>query len=133
MERNKNIKGSEGNRCSTRRRITPVGRDSKCDEWNDVSDQVFADIRDLFATHRKADVMLVLSFMVFAGAFAVAGMMIVSSIAPQWDRIVRLAMGNVEPAFQPLRTLAVAERRIAVRRWASTPAPAPALRWNAAA
>ena len=77
--------------------------------------------------------MLVLSFMVFAGAFAVAGMMIVSAIAPQWDRIVRLAMGNVEPAFQPLRTLAVAERRIAVRRWASTSAPVPARRWNAAA
>ena len=77
--------------------------------------------------------MLVLSFMVFAGAFAVAGMMIVSSIAPQWDRIVRLALGNVEPAFQPLRTLAVAERRIAVRRWASSPAAAPARRWNAAA
>ena len=77
--------------------------------------------------------MLVLSFMVFAGAFAVAGMMIVSSIAPQWDRIVCLAMGNVEPAFQPLRTLAVAERRIAVRRWASVTTPAPARRWNAAA
>lgn len=77
--------------------------------------------------------MLVLSFMVFAGAFAVAGMMIVSSIAPQWDRIVRLAMGNVEPAFQPLRTLAVAERRIAVRHWASVTTPAPARRWNAAA
>ena len=77
--------------------------------------------------------MLVLSFMVFAGAFAVAGMLIVSSIAPQWNRIVRLAMGNVEPAFQPLRTLAVAERRIAVRRGASTTAPAPARRWNAAA
>ena len=77
--------------------------------------------------------MLVLSFMVFAGAFAVAGMMIVSSIAPQWDRIVQLALGNVEPAFQPLRTLAVAERRIAVRRWASTTAPSSARRWNAAA
>ena len=77
--------------------------------------------------------MLVLSFMVFAGAFAVAGMMIVSSIAPQWDRIVRLALGNVEPAFQPLRTLAVAERRIAVRLWASTTAPSSARRWNAAA
>jgi len=77
--------------------------------------------------------MLVLSFMVFAGAFAVAGMMIVSSIAPQWDRIVRLALGNVEPAFQPLRTLAVAERRIAVRRWASTTTSSSARRWNAAA
>lgn len=94
---------------------------------------MFADINDLFATYRKANVMLVLSFMVFAGAFAVAGMMIVSSIAPQWDRILRLAMGNVEPAFQPLRTLAVAERRIAVRRWASTSVPAAARRWNAAA
>ncbi|RZT47724.1 hypothetical protein EV283_3213 [Sphingomonas sp. BK036] len=77
--------------------------------------------------------MLVLSFMVFAGAFAVAGLMIVSSIALQWDRIIRLALGNVEPAFQPLRTLAVAERRIAVRRWASTTAPSSARRWNAAA
>ena len=77
--------------------------------------------------------MLVLSFMVFAGAFAVAGMMIVSSIAPQWDRIVRLALGNVEPAFQPLRALAVAERRIAVRRWASSTMPVAERRWNAAA
>lgn len=77
--------------------------------------------------------MLVLSFMIFAGAFAVAGMMIVTSVAPQWNRIVRLALGNVEPAFQPLRTLAVAERRIAVRRWASMPVQAPARRWNAAA
>ena len=77
--------------------------------------------------------MLVLSFAVFAGAFAVAGTTIVTSLAPQWNRIVRLALGNLEPAFQPLQTLAVAERRIAVRRWASTSAQVPARRWNAAA
>ena len=94
---------------------------------------MFADVSELFATYRKADVMLVLSFVIFAGAFAVAAMTIVTAIAPQWNRIVRLALGNVEPAFQPLRTLAVAERRIAVRRWASTSVQPPARRWNAAA
>ena len=77
--------------------------------------------------------MLVLSFMVFAGAFAVAGMMIVSSIAPQWDRIVRLAFGHVEPAFVAMPARIVAERRIVIRRWASTSAAAPARRLNAAA
>ena len=125
--------GPEGNRCSTRRRFGPARPESKCDERNEVSDQVFANIKNLFAIDRKADGMLVLSFAVFAGAFAVAGTTIVTSLAPQWNRIVRLALGNVEPAFQPLRTLAVAERRIAVRRWASTSAQVPARRWNAAA
>ena len=67
--------------------------------------------------------MAVLSIFVFAGAFTLATAMIVMSLAPQWNRIVRLAMGRVEPAFTPLATLAVAERRIAVRRWASAPAP----------
>lgn len=77
--------------------------------------------------------MLVLSFMVFAGAFAVAGMMIVSSVAPQWDRIVRLALGNLEPAFVAVPVRTVAERRIVIRRWAPTSAPLPVHRRNAAA
>jgi NADH:ubiquinone oxidoreductase subunit 6 (subunit J) len=71
------------------------------------------------------DVMVVLSILVFAGALVLSVAMIVMAIAPQWNRIVRLAMGHVEPAFMPLATLATAERRIAVRRWASNPASAP--------
>ena len=77
--------------------------------------------------------MLVLSLMVFAGAFAVAGMMIMSSIVPQWDRIVRLALGNVEPAFVAVPIRTVSERRIVIRRWASTSAPLPVRRRNVAA
>jgi len=73
--------------------------------------------------------MVVLSFIVFAGALATSMAVILLAVGPQWRRIVQLAMGRVEtPAlpFAPLRELAVAERRIAVRRWASQSAPAPA-------
>ncbi|AIT05734.1 hypothetical protein MC45_04180 [Sphingomonas taxi] len=59
--------------------------------------------------------------------------MIAATVAPQWQRIVRLAAGNVEPAFAPLSQLASAERRIAVRRWASAPVPAGVRRLRAAA
>ncbi|WP_242095701.1 hypothetical protein [Sphingomonas sp. CROZ-RG-20F-R02-07] len=75
----------------------------------------------------------VLSALLFSGSFAVAVMVIASSIAPQWRRILRLASGRVEPAFAPLQTLAAAERRIAVRRWASAPLPTPVNRMRAAA
>jgi hypothetical protein len=55
-------------------------------------------------------------------------------IAPQWRRILHLATGHVEPAFTPLATLVVAERRIAVRRWsAGSPAPSSLVRRRAAA
>jgi len=77
--------------------------------------------------------MLVLSFMIFGGAFAVAGAVIGTTVAPQWSRITRLALGHVEPAFAPLQTLATAERRIAVRRWASVSVPMTPRRQNAAA
>ncbi len=77
--------------------------------------------------------MMIVSLMVFSGSFAVATAVILTSIAPQWSRIVSLASGNVEPAFAPLQTLARAERRIAVRRWSSTGMPQPSQRWNAAA
>lgn len=75
----------------------------------------------------------VLSALVFSGAFAVSVVLIVASIAPQWRRIARLASGQIEPAFTPLQTLAAAERRIAVRRWASAPVPAPIRRMRAVA
>lgn len=60
---------------------------------------------------------------IFAGAFILSVTVIYAMIAPQWRRILDLAAGNPERAFAPLQTLATAERRIAVRRWASTPVP----------
>ncbi|WP_271300695.1 hypothetical protein [Sphingomonas sp. CV7422] len=66
----------------------------------------------------------VVSVLVFSGAFATAAGVIAVTVAPQWQRIVRLASGQIEPAFAPLSQLALAERRIAVRRWASTSLPA---------
>lgn len=75
----------------------------------------------------------VLSAMVFVGAFLAAAGVMVATLAPQWRRIVRLASGHVEPAFAPLSQLAHAERRIAVRRWASAPVPAAVHRLRAAA
>lgn len=65
--------------------------------------------------------MAVLGVLVFAGAFAVSAGVIVHAVAPEWRRILRLAAGQVEPSFAPLTRLAVAERRIAVRRWAALP------------
>ena len=62
------------------------------------------------------------------GAMALAMTAIWVSIAPQWRRILRLAAGHVEQPFQPLEALALAERRIAVKRWAATPAPAVRMR-----
>ena len=75
----------------------------------------------------------VLSVLVFVGAFLAAVAVIVMTVAPQWRRIVSLASGNVESAFTPLSQLALAERRIAVRRWASAPVPAGVRRLRAAA
>lgn len=78
--------------------------------------------------------MIVVSVLVFTGALAAALTTIVMMIAPQWRRILHLATGHVEPAFTPLATLVVAERRIAVRRWsAGSPAPSPMVRRRAAA
>ena len=61
----------------------------------------------------------VLDSVLFSGAFVAASTVIVGMVAPQWQRISRLALGHAEPAFQPLAQLAVAERRIAVRRWST--------------
>ncbi|RZL77020.1 MAG: hypothetical protein EOP66_09445 [Sphingomonas sp.] len=75
----------------------------------------------------------VLSLMIFGGAFVAAAAVIASSIAPQWQRIMSLASGNIEQGFSPLAKLATAEQRIAVRRWASAPVPAPLRRLREAA
>jgi len=75
----------------------------------------------------------IVSVLVFTGAFFAAAGVIAATVAPQWQRIARLAAGHVEPAFTPLSQLAHAERRIAVRRWASAPVPAAVRRLRAAA
>jgi hypothetical protein len=38
---------------------------------------------------------------IFSGAAAAGGTIIVRSIAPQWQRILRLAMGHIEPMPGP--------------------------------
>lgn len=48
------------------------------------------------------DVLTGLALTVFGSAGATAIAVIRASIAPQWSRICRLALGNVEPAFTPL-------------------------------
>lgn len=75
----------------------------------------------------------VLGFIVFAGAFLVSCAVIAMMVAPQWRRILSLATGHREEMFAPLAQLAVAERRIAVRRWASRPVPPAISRLRAAA
>lgn len=74
---------------------------------------------------REMTAMAMVGAIVFIGAMALAAMVIWLSVAPQWRRIARLAFGHVEQPFQPLGALALAERRIAVRRWASAPQAAP--------
>lgn len=77
--------------------------------------------------------MALVSILVFAGAFALSFGIIAAAVGPQWRRIARLAAGQVDEQFAPLGQLALAERRIAVRRWASAPVPAPIRRMREAA
>jgi hypothetical protein len=77
--------------------------------------------------------MTLISILVFSGAMAASSAAIAMTVAPQWRRIAHLAMGNVEHRFAPLGQLAVAERRIAVRRWASESSPSQSVRLRAAA
>lgn len=72
----------------------------------------------------EANVVAVISIVVFTGAFVLSAAVIAAAVGPQWRRIMRLAAGNTERAFAPLEQLARAERHIAVRRWATMPAPA---------
>lgn len=69
----------------------------------------------------------------FAGAMMASLVVMFVTIAPQWRRIVGLMLGQREAGFAPLATLAVAERRIAVRRWAAQPIPSAIRRLRAAA
>ena len=48
------------------------------------------------------DVLLGAALAVFGSAGATAIGVIAATVAPQWSRICRLALGNVEPAFKPL-------------------------------
>lgn len=75
----------------------------------------------------------ILGTVVFASAFAVSVAVIAAMIAPQWRRIARLAAGHREEPFAPLAQLAVAERHIAVRRWASRSSAFDVSRLRAAA
>jgi len=65
--------------------------------------------------------MMVVGSLVFASALVMSVAIIAMAVGPQWRRIVRLASGRTEASFAPLATLAHAERRIAVRRWSSSP------------
>ncbi|WP_174292442.1 hypothetical protein [Sphingomonas bacterium] len=77
--------------------------------------------------------MAIIGFIVFAGALALSIAVIALMVVPQWQRIALLAMGNMETGFAPLERLAVAERRIAVRRWAAQPIPPAFIRLREAA
>ena len=76
--------------------------------------------------------MQVLDAAIFAGAFGFSAATIAAMLAPQWQRIVALASGHREETFAPLRQLALAENRIAVRRW-SAETMRPSREWRAAA
>lgn len=58
----------------------------------------------------------------FAGGFAAAVYTIGTTVAPRFDRIVSALRGQPVEQFAPLATLARAEHRIAIRRWAAQPA-----------
>lgn len=75
----------------------------------------------------------VMGILIFAGAFALSAGMIAMAVGPQWRRIIHLAAGHAEQSFAPLEQLLQAERRIAVRRWASAPVPASINRLREAA
>jgi hypothetical protein len=45
----------------------------------------------------------------FGGGFATAVGVIIATTAPKWNRICRLALGNVEPAYKPLSAIPFAK------------------------
>ncbi|MEG3160900.1 hypothetical protein U1763_10340 [Sphingomonas sp. LB2R24] len=51
------------------------------------------------------DILVGAALTVFGSAGATAIGVIITSVAPQWERIYRLALGNVEPNFVPLTRL----------------------------
>lgn len=70
--------------------------------------------------------MMVLALGAFGGALALSGYAIWSTIAPNLDRITDALYGRAPQRFAPLSGLVLAERRIAVRRWAAVSRPASA-------
>lgn len=72
--------------------------------------------------------MAILAFVAFGGAFGLSAYAIWSTVAPQLDRITDALFGRAPQTFQPLSGLVLAERRIAVRRWAAVSRPAAGLR-----
>ena len=64
--------------------------------------------------------LMVLDSLVIVGSAAAAGYAIVATVAPNLARIRKALSGSPQP-FAPLETLVLAERRIAVRRWAAVP------------
>lgn len=72
-----------------------------------------------------------LEFGAFGGAAATAGYALWTTIVPNGEKIMNALTGRPHARFAPLATLARAERRIAVRRWAGT--SMPAARWREAA
>lgn len=70
-----------------------------------------------------------LAVTLFVGSFALSLYAIAAAIGPNAGRIVDVLFAR-QPSAAPLAALVQAERRIAVRRWAATPARA---QWRAAA
>lgn len=52
------------------------------------------------------DILVGAALAVFGSAGATAIGVIAATVAPQWSRICRLALGNVEPSFTPLHQVA---------------------------
>ena len=77
--------------------------------------------------------MTVVAVLIFGGALALSGFVLASTVGPQFGRITDALYGRSRPRFEPLATLALAERRIAVRRWAAAPVRAPGFRTREAA
>jgi hypothetical protein len=72
--------------------------------------------------------MTIVSIVVFAGALVTAIAVIALAVGPHGSRILRVAAGHADRSFAPLEQLVRAERRIAIRRRASLPAPVRRLR-----
>jgi hypothetical protein len=65
--------------------------------------------------------MTVVAILIFGGALALSVFVLASTVVPQLDRITDALYGRSQPRFEPLAKLVLAERRIAVRRWAAAP------------
>ncbi|WP_156348887.1 hypothetical protein [Sphingomonas sp. Leaf230] len=86
------------------------------------------------------DVLLGVALALFGSAGATAIGVIAATVAPQWSRICRLALGHVEPSFTPLTRAqpmirvnenAASARRLRPVLWTVAPALAwlPVVAW----